>query len=176
MGVIFHSIFLGFSIRVALFWLNCVFLRGLTLLHKWTSKKHGERRADGASQLFSLSDKRRVFGEIRLTAENPAGTAHGWKPSGVEVGGAEPRSRPARRGRGPHLHGKRTEHAWSTRCRCDHKIISYVEILDHVELSKYFPHFSMMNFEKVKPRSPRVFGTRELHGFTFLKFIEKWRI
>ena len=58
----------------------------------------------------------------------------------------------------------------------DHKIISYVEILDHVELSKYFPHFSMMNFEKVKPRSPRVFGTRELHGFTFLKFIEKWRI
>jgi len=33
-----------------------------------------------------------------------------------------------------------------------------------------------MNFEKVKPRSPRVFGTRELHGFTFLKFIEKWRI
>ena len=51
---------------------------------------------------------------MRLTAENPAGTAHGRKPSGVEVGGAEPRSRPARRGRGPHLHGKRTEHACST--------------------------------------------------------------
>jgi len=38
---------------------------------------------------------------------------------------------------------------------------------------KYFPHFSM-NFEKVKPWDPRLPGSRGSHGFTFLKFIEKW--
>ena len=38
------------------------------------------------------------------------------KPAGGGVSGAVPRSRPARRGRGLHLHGKRPEQACSSKC------------------------------------------------------------
>ena len=52
------------------------------------------------SQLFSQSMRKSIC-EMRATRpKHPAGAAHGRKPSGVEVGGAAPRRRPARRGRG----------------------------------------------------------------------------